>query len=162
MTSHPSELAPLVGRDRADYGVARLRDQAFDAIQHLWRKRRDEGVTQKHLAEIINRDRGWVSKNLRAPGNWTLRTIGELAQALDGEIEIRIAGIEEPLESRSNFNAYEMHVRDDYVEPHPRKADGVIKAAMSIDNGAVNLVLPDSGQIRSLKILDQPYMQVVS
>jgi hypothetical protein len=107
MTSPSSGLAPLVGRDRAEYGVIRIRDQAFDAVQRLWRKRRDAGVTQKALADIIKRDPGWVSKNLRAPGNWTLRTIGELVQALNGEVEIKVVGIEEPMEQPSNFDAYD-------------------------------------------------------
>ena len=65
-------------RDLGDYGFVRLRDQAFDAVLTLWRKRKDAGVTQKELADAIGRDEGWVSRNLRAPGNWTLRTIGEL------------------------------------------------------------------------------------
>ncbi len=106
MTSPSSGLSPLLGRDRAEYGVIRLRDQAFDAVQKLWRKRRDSGVTQKALADVINRDQGWVSKNLRAPGNWTLRTIGELVQALDGEIEIKVIGLEVPTEPIPNFDAY--------------------------------------------------------
>lgn len=106
MTSRSSTLAPLTGRDRADYGVARLRDQAFDAVQQLWEKRRAAGVTQKALAETIGRDQGWVSRNLRAPGNWTLRTIAELAQALRGEIEMRVVDLDEPIAIRSNYDAY--------------------------------------------------------
>jgi transcriptional regulator with XRE-family HTH domain len=106
MTSRSSNLAPLTGRDRADYGVARLRDQAFDAVQQLWEKRRAAGVTQKALAEAIGRDQGWVSRNLRAPGNWTLRTIAELAQALRGEIEIRVVDLDEPIAMPSNYDAY--------------------------------------------------------
>jgi hypothetical protein len=110
MTSHYSSLAPLAGRDLAEYGVVRVRDQAFDAVQRLWRKRRDAGATQKALADVINRDPGWVSKNLRAPGNWTLRTIGELVQALNGEIEIKVSGVEEAVDDPSNFDAYAEYV----------------------------------------------------
>lgn len=106
MTSRSPTLAPLTGRDRGDYGVARLRDQAFDAVQQLWEKRRAAGVTQKTLAETIGRDQGWVSRNLRAPGNWTLRTIAELAQALRGEIEIRVVDLDEPIAIPSNYDAY--------------------------------------------------------
>lgn len=109
MTSHSSNLDPLAGRDLAEYGVARLRDQAFDAVQQLWRRRRAAGVSQKELADIIGRDQGWVSRNLRAPGNWTLRTIGELVQALNGEVEIRVVGLEDPVETPGNFDAYACH-----------------------------------------------------
>jgi hypothetical protein len=114
MTSPFSSLAALTGRDLAEYGIARVRDQAFDAVQQLWRKRRDAGATQKALAEVINRDPGWVSKNLRAPGNWTLRTVGELVQALNGEVEIKVYGLEDLVEEPSNFDAY-----DEYTPAHP-------------------------------------------
>ncbi len=105
MTSQ-SNAPPLADRDLADYGVARLRDQAFDAIGALWRRRQSEGWTQKRVADAIGRDPAWVSRNLRAPGNWTLRTIGELIQALDGESEITISPLEAPLEARPNDHAY--------------------------------------------------------
>ena len=97
----------LAKRDLADYGVARFRDQVFDAVLNLWRRRRSEGWTQKQIAEFIGRDAGWVSRNLRAPGNWTLRTAGELTQALDGEAEIKIAALEDPVETPNNHDAYD-------------------------------------------------------
>jgi len=107
MISPSLNLAPLLGRDRAEYGVVRLRDQAFDAVQGLWRKRQAAGMTKKALADVIKRDPAWVSKNLSAPGNWTLRTIGELVQALNGEVEVKVVGLEEPEGVPSNFDAYD-------------------------------------------------------
>ena len=111
MTFLSSDLVQIKGRDHADYGVVRLRDQAFDAVQELWRKRKAAGETQKMLADRIGRDPAWVSKNLRAPGNWTLRTIGELVQALEGEIEIRVSGLEEPIGQPENFDAYDQYIQ---------------------------------------------------
>jgi transcriptional regulator with XRE-family HTH domain len=92
--------------NRANYGFARVRDVAFDAISDLWRRREAEGVKQKEIAEALGRDPGWVSKNLRGPGNWTLRTIGELVEVLGGEIVIKVYALEDPLESRDNYDAY--------------------------------------------------------
>lgn len=107
-------LSPdLAKRDLAEYGVARLRDLVFDAVLALWRRRRSEGWTQKDIAELIGRDPGWVSKNLRAPGNWTLRTAGELVQALGGEAEITIAALEDADDELSNYDAY-----DGYIPTH--------------------------------------------
>ena len=100
------KLDRLAGRSLAEFGVARLRDQAFDAVQGLWRQRRDQGMTQKDLAEAIGRDPGWVSRNLGAPGNWTLRTIGEFVQALNGEVEITVAPLESRSEYPDNYDAY--------------------------------------------------------
>lgn len=99
-------------RNRAnlsDYGFARVRDKAFDAVHALWGKRKSEGVLLKDVAAKIGRDTGWVSKQLRGPGNWTLRTFGELVEALDGEAEIEVFGLEEPFASKSNYDAYSAH-----------------------------------------------------
>lgn len=93
-------------RDRANYGFARVRDAAFDAVLSLWRRRQSEGWKQADLVHILNRDRSWVSRNLRGPGNWTLRTFGELVEALDGEAEIIVHALEDPLEPARNFDAY--------------------------------------------------------
>jgi hypothetical protein len=74
----------MKGRDLEEYGAARIRNEAFDQVCVLWERRRSEGWTQQQLADVIGRDPGWISRNLSAPGNWTLRTIGALTQALNG------------------------------------------------------------------------------
>lgn len=110
MTS-PFEAAPLKPRERADYGFARVRDIAFDAVKTLWRRRHQEGMKQTDLANAIGRDPAWVSRSLRAPGNWTLRTIGELVEALDGEVEIVVRGNDEIAAQRKNYDAYSEYER---------------------------------------------------
>ena len=84
-------------RDRADYGFARVRDIAFDAVQSLWRRRRSEGMKQVDIARSLEREPAWVNRSLRGPGNWTLRTFGEMVEALNGEIEITVHAMEDPL-----------------------------------------------------------------
>jgi hypothetical protein len=106
MISQSSSLPALRPRELADYGFARARDLAFDAIQTLWRRRQSQGMRQIDIVTKIGRDAGWVSRNMRAPGNWTLRTIGELVEALDGELEIVVHAKEDPLERLANFSAY--------------------------------------------------------
>lgn len=125
-------IAPLKGRDLAEYGVVRLRDQAFDAVRALWRKRHAAGLTQKDLADSIGRDPAWVSKNLRAPGNWTLRTIGELAQGLNGEVQINVIGAEEPIECPTNFYAYDAIAAFSTPTPQPRALPSPMAAQSSI------------------------------
>lgn len=109
MTSR-SEPNPLAARDLADFGFARVRDLAFDAVQRLWRRRQAEGMSQKHVADVLQRDPAWVSRRLRAPGNWTLRTFGEFVQALDGEAEITVYALEDPPADPQNFDAYEGYI----------------------------------------------------
>jgi len=101
-----SDHQQMTPKDRAVYGFARCRDVAFDAVRNLWRRRSAEGMTQKQIAEAIGKDTGWVSKNLRGPGNWTLRTIGAFVEALNGEIEISIRAIEDPVSLPKNYHAY--------------------------------------------------------
>ncbi|MGA3006066.1 MAG: hypothetical protein ABSE20_30605 [Acetobacteraceae bacterium] len=115
MTSR-SELRPLTQREQGDYGFARVRDQAFDAVQTLWRRRQAEGMRQKDIAAFLGRKPAWVSRNLSAPGNWTLRTFGEFMQALGGEAEITVHAVEDTVGGTRNHDAY-----DGYVGRHPGK-----------------------------------------
>lgn len=140
MTS-PSDVGQLEPRERAQYGVARFRDLAFDAVQTLWRRRQAAGMKQSDLATAIGRDRGWVSKNLRAPGNWTLRTIGELIEAMDGEIEIVVYGIEDRLQPRPDYDSYDGYARNrndnlgglgGQVLNSPRREMGSMKLAAQV------------------------------
>ena len=115
-----SDLSPA---DRRDYGFARARDVAFDAVQRLWRRRRAQGMKQIDIVNALDRGPAWVSRNLRAPGNWTLRTIGELVEALGGELEITVRAIEEPPETRPNYSAYSEYEQVDKRVP-PSAVEG--------------------------------------
>jgi DNA-binding phage protein len=92
--------------DLADYGFARARDLAFDAAHSLWRVRRSNGMKQVDIAKALGRSPSWVNRSLRGPGNWTLRTFGELVEALGGEIEIHVHPLEAPLPIPVNYHAY--------------------------------------------------------
>jgi hypothetical protein len=93
-------------RNRGDYGFARARDLAFDAVQSLWRRRSNAGMKQTDIARALDREPAWVNRSLRGPGNWTLRTFGELIEALNGEIEIKVYAIEDALAPAPNYHAY--------------------------------------------------------
>jgi len=96
----------LTAQELERFGAARARDAAYDAVMKLWRVRKTKGLTQKKLAEKIGRDQGWLSRYFHGPGNWTLRTLGAFAQALDGELEIRIIPLDAPPATRANSDAY--------------------------------------------------------
>lgn len=93
-------------RDAGDYGFARARDIAFDAVQALWRRRKDAGMKQIDVAYAIGREPAWVNRSLRGPGNWTLRTLGQLVHGMNGELEITVHAMEDPVLARPNFHAY--------------------------------------------------------
>jgi len=101
-----SKLPPLGDKDLAAYGVARAKDAAFDAIKDLWDRRRNEGMTQTDLADLIGCDPGWLSKCLRGPANWTFKTFGTLAVGLGGDPRIAICPLEDVGSGRSNYDAW--------------------------------------------------------
>jgi transcriptional regulator with XRE-family HTH domain len=105
MTS-PSKQIVMTPSERADYGVARVRDAAYDAVMDLWRRRKAEGMTQTQLADALGGDTGWLSRNLRGPGNWTLKTVGRLVEALNGEVELKVHALQDPLPVPPNYHAY--------------------------------------------------------
>jgi hypothetical protein len=101
-----SDLIALSPKERREYGFARIRDAAFDAVSSLWARRQNEGMTQGDISSAIDGDPGWVSKNLRGPGNWTMKTFGALVEALDGEVLITVRAANDPLPLKSNYHAY--------------------------------------------------------
>lgn len=121
MTSPSDQLTAMEPSELRDYVFARARDLAFDAVYALWQRRREEPRTQKALAERLQKKESWVSRSLQGPGNWTLRTLAELTEALDGELEIIVRPIEESTHRKKNSHAYE-----NYPTPYVANAQPVI------------------------------------
>ena len=119
-----SDALRMTPEQRRDYGFARVRDTAFDAIQVLWRRRKAAGLKQTDIASAIKRHPTWVSRSLRAPGNWTLRTIGELAEAMNGEVEIIVHAIEDPPTERRNYSVYDDEAESRRHGPPPTGKEG--------------------------------------
>lgn len=107
--SHSLALVP-------GFGFARTRDKAFAAVRKLWKLRQAQGMSQLDLAVRLGRDPAWVSRKLSGPTNWTLRTLGDLADALDGEVQIQLIDLN-AAPSRRNYNAYSGY-GDDIVFEH--------------------------------------------
>lgn len=124
MTSQ-SSVSALGPKELADYGFGRVRDIAFDAVRALWTRRKSEGWKQNRIAEAIDMPEARLSKYLSGPGNWTLRTLGELVEGLDGEIEITIRA-KEDVRSGSNYDAYDADVveQPDKSKRDPIQEDG--------------------------------------
>src|ERR1700733_4711271 len=84
-------MAEMTPQDRADYGSARARDLLFDAVIDLWRDRLAQGKGSiNHLSLRIGRSPRWVKRALSGPEGWTLKTFGQLVEALEGDIEVCI------------------------------------------------------------------------
>lgn len=123
---------------RLQYGEARARDLSFMAVLALWRKRKAAGMTQSEFAERLGRDTGWLSKKLKGPANWTTKTLGQMVEALDGELEITVHDRLQPLDQPDNFDAYDAAQDDDRqqtgvsvnsMEPKEEDKPGAIRNA---------------------------------
>lgn len=99
-----------------------MRDLAFDAVLTLWRRRQADGLTQKELAERLGRDPGWVSKALRGPANWEFKTFARLVRALEGEVDIEVHALEDPLPERPNYDVYADYNKPKFMPLRPDDA----------------------------------------
>lgn len=95
MPANARDLFDLTRKDRVEIEHLNAKYEAFYPIHALWLRRRAEGMTQKDIAEKLGRDPAWVSRALSGPKNWTMRTMGELAHALDGRVTIRVEAAED-------------------------------------------------------------------
>lgn len=95
---------PLTKEEIKQLNVARVRDALFDGVYALWQQRKREGLTQSTLAAELGRDRAWVSRTLRGPANWTVRSVAELLAALDGKLEVAVIPRERP--AADNYDHY--------------------------------------------------------
>jgi transcriptional regulator with XRE-family HTH domain len=131
------DAAPLTTKQRATFGVTRVKLLAFSAINDLWLRRKREGRTQADLAASLGKDEGWLSKNLKGPGNWTIRTIGEIVEALDGDIEIIVRAAEDVNCDQKNSDAYSGY------EPYELfKYEDVMKGKSATYNNAIIRAVP--------------------
>src|SRR5688500_10676436 len=57
------------------------------AIWRLWeRVKEEDGVDQQWLADRLGKDKGNMSRLLKAPGNLTIETVADLLEAMNGRL----------------------------------------------------------------------------
>ena len=74
-----------------DRGYARtaVRLKVARAVWELWnRVREEQGVDQTWLVERLGSNKGHVSRLLNGSGNWTLDTLADLLEAMEGRITL--------------------------------------------------------------------------
>jgi transcriptional regulator with XRE-family HTH domain len=67
--------------------VGDVRDELLTALAE---ERERRNLTRARVAALIGKDKGFVSRKLNGIGNMTLRTLADLAWALDRPIRIRL------------------------------------------------------------------------
>lgn len=122
--------------DERRIGFTRVRDSAYDAVCSLWKKRKAEGMTQQDICAFLDRDPAWVSRNLAGPSNWTLRTFGELTEALNGVVSISVLPREEI--APENYDIYAELFDEHHVTLEPLET----KVSRGGDSVIVDMRIP--------------------
>ena len=67
-------------------------------------RRRDGGFTKKELADLIGRDKGFVTRTLSGAHNLQLRTIAAMLGAMGYVMDVKARPVHAPEEYRANAN----------------------------------------------------------
>lgn len=76
-------------------------DVAREMHRALGQEQRGQGVTKSKLAELVGRDKAFVTRSMSG-GNLTLRTVAALFSALGYELEVAAHRIDAPPGSKTN------------------------------------------------------------
>ena len=79
-------VVPMTTQDKG-YARAAVRLKVSRAVWTLWDQlRREQGVDQTWLVDRLGSNKGRVSRLLNGSGNWTLDTVADLLEAMEGRI----------------------------------------------------------------------------
>lgn len=71
------------------YARTATRLKVARAVWALWEQlRAEDGIDQQWLADRLGKHKGQVSRLLNGPGNWTLDTVADLLEAMEGRLTI--------------------------------------------------------------------------
>jgi transcriptional regulator with XRE-family HTH domain len=86
--STPQKTAPVTAGDLG-YARTATRLMVAGAVWRLWDQlRRDQGLDQQWLADRLGKDKSRVSRLLKGPGNWTMDTVADLLEAMEGRLTL--------------------------------------------------------------------------
>jgi len=84
-----TEAKPIPRRELLAY-QADVKGSIFRQIRQRFARLKECGFTQKDLADLINMDRGQLSRRLRGDYDLKLETLSDLARGLDCRIDVRL------------------------------------------------------------------------
>jgi transcriptional regulator with XRE-family HTH domain len=96
----------------------------LNVTEELWAAMDRRGKNQQQLAAAIGAGKSYVSQLLNGSRNMTLRTLSDLAEALDQHIEVRLCNREEQawksaggIMTHSNLKAINIAANSEWSDP---------------------------------------------
>lgn len=120
----PSAQLAFVGR--------RLRNDLHHLVLDAFGK---SGLTQAELARRMGADKGQVCRQLGAPGNWTIDTVGKLLFAINGSFVV-VAAMDADAPALSNYT--QPAWLQGRLPALPAMTEGVTSAIVTFSGGSSN------------------------
>jgi hypothetical protein len=93
-----SNISPKdrISKRNVFYYRARLKNNVFhEVLEKFYALSKEGRLNKKQIADALDKDAGWVTRQFAAPANWTLDTVSDLLLAMDAELEVKAVGLEE-------------------------------------------------------------------
>jgi len=97
-------IKPISKRELLAY-QADVKGSIFRQIREMLSRLKEQGFTQKELAEKIGMDPGQLSRRLRGDYDLQLETLSDLARGLDCRIDVKLAPIAQASEARQSIKS---------------------------------------------------------
>ena len=129
----------------AEYWFA-VRHKAFEEMLRAYRDAHDtQGLTQDHIAARLGRDKGFISRCLRGKENITLRTMSNIARAMDCRLDVAVSELSAAASASVHYVASApIEKQFQYVAPSTSSpilvnAERQARTNRSMSTGTVNL-----------------------
>ena len=73
-----------------------IRHAAYEELLQAFHEAQKTGLRQDDIATRLGRDKGFISRCLRGEGNITLRTMSNIARAMDCRLDVRLTPLDTP------------------------------------------------------------------
>lgn len=94
MKKYELDVHPFTDEEKEAYRL-RFKHSLFRQIRALFKRRKEQGLTQKGIALRLGIDEALVSKRLRGEANLTLASLCDLARAMDARLEPVVRPLED-------------------------------------------------------------------
>ena len=137
-------VVPIPERELAVYR-AEVKGEIFRDIRHLLYEKKQDGFTQKQLAQRLGIDEGLLSRRLKGENDLQLETLCDLARGLDCKLEVQVVPLSHPKYASNAPRAHDATQRAAKLSKDRQSAAvaDVKRVASRISNDEKNVPAPN-------------------